>query len=198
MLNIQVEKWEASTHIPWWLSGKESACNAGDLGSIPGLGQSPGGGHGNPHHYSYLENLHGQRNLAVYSPWGRKESDTTERLSTTQLLFSIIICRLTALLVFMKDCRQILYSWHILQWESWGLNDLFKCRWRLYSAHLDCSCMLHIADFRLALLCVHFQLLCILSGNFTVHCLDWFGNQNPIWENKPNKNDNGEIVSKGQ
>ena len=35
---------------------KESACNAGDLGSIPGLGRSPGGGHGNPPQYSHLEN----------------------------------------------------------------------------------------------------------------------------------------------
>ena len=34
--------------LPWWLSSKESACNAGDLGLIPGLGRSPGGGHGNP------------------------------------------------------------------------------------------------------------------------------------------------------
>ena len=31
-----------------WLSGKESACNVGDMGSIPGLGRSPLGGHGNP------------------------------------------------------------------------------------------------------------------------------------------------------
>ena len=36
--------------------GKESICNAGDLGSIPRLGRSTGGGHGNPHQYSYLEN----------------------------------------------------------------------------------------------------------------------------------------------
>ena len=36
--------------------GKESACSAGDLGSIPGLGRSPGGGHGNPLQYSCLEN----------------------------------------------------------------------------------------------------------------------------------------------
>ena len=35
---------------------KESACNAGDLGSIPGLGRSPGEGHGNPLQYSRLEN----------------------------------------------------------------------------------------------------------------------------------------------
>ena len=36
--------------------GKESACNAGDLGLIPGLGRSPGEGNGNPLHYSCLEN----------------------------------------------------------------------------------------------------------------------------------------------
>ena len=35
---------------------KESACNEGDLGSVPGLGRSPGGGNGNPLQYSYLEN----------------------------------------------------------------------------------------------------------------------------------------------
>ena len=46
-------------------------------GTIPGLGRSPGGGNGNPLQYSCLENLHGQR-----SPWGHKESDTTEWLST--------------------------------------------------------------------------------------------------------------------
>ena len=36
--------------------GKESACNTGDLGSIPGLGRSPGEGNGNPLQYSCLEN----------------------------------------------------------------------------------------------------------------------------------------------
>ena len=41
--------------LPWWLSGKESACSAGDLGLIPGSGRSPGGGHGNPGQYSCLE-----------------------------------------------------------------------------------------------------------------------------------------------
>ena len=39
---------------------KESACNAGDLGSIPGLGRSPGGGHGNALQYSCLEKPHGE------------------------------------------------------------------------------------------------------------------------------------------
>ena len=49
---------------------------------IPGLGRSPGAGHGNTLQYSCLENPHGQRSLVGYSPWGHKESDTTEQLST--------------------------------------------------------------------------------------------------------------------
>ena len=78
MSGIQV--W-ALLGFPWWLSGKEAACNVGatgDMGSIPGSGKSPGGGHGNPLQYSCLENPHGQRSLGGYSPWGRTESDTTE------------------------------------------------------------------------------------------------------------------------
>ena len=60
---------------------KESTCNVENLGLIPGLGRSPGGGYGNPLEYSCLENPHGQRSLAGYSPWGRKESDTTGQLA---------------------------------------------------------------------------------------------------------------------
>ena len=67
--------------FPGGSDGKESACNEGDLGSIPGLGRSPGGGHGNPLQYSCLENLHGQRSLVGYSQWGSKELDMTEQLS---------------------------------------------------------------------------------------------------------------------
>ena len=47
------------TGLPWRFSGKESVCSAGatgDVGSIPGLGRSPGGGHGNSLQYSCLEN----------------------------------------------------------------------------------------------------------------------------------------------
>ena len=49
-----------------------------------GWKDSPGGGHGNPLQYSFLGNPHGQRSLAGYSPWGRKESDMTEWLSMAQ------------------------------------------------------------------------------------------------------------------
>jgi len=52
--------------------GKESTCNAGGLGLIPGSGRSPGEGHGNPLWYSCLENPCGPRSLAGYSAWGHK------------------------------------------------------------------------------------------------------------------------------
>ena len=70
--------------FPGSSAGKESSCNAGDPRSIPGSGRSPGGGHGNPLRYSYLKIPHGQRSLAGYSPWGHKELDMTEQLSTAQ------------------------------------------------------------------------------------------------------------------
>ena len=70
--------------FPGGSDGKESAFNVGDLGSIPGLGRSHGWRYGNPFQYSCLENRHGQRSLVVYSPWGHKESDMTEWLSTAQ------------------------------------------------------------------------------------------------------------------
>ena len=66
--------------FPGGSNDKESA---GDLGSTPGLGRSPGGGHGNPLQCFCLENPHGQRSLVGYSPWGHKESDTAERLNST-------------------------------------------------------------------------------------------------------------------
>ena len=61
-----------ATGFPGGSEGKEPACNAGDLGSIPGLGRFPGGGYGDPLQYSCLENPQGERHLTGYSPWGRK------------------------------------------------------------------------------------------------------------------------------
>ena len=58
--------------------GKESSCNVGDLGSIPGLGRFPGEGYSNTLQCSCLENPHGQRSLAGYSPCSDRESDMTE------------------------------------------------------------------------------------------------------------------------
>ena len=71
--------------------GKEFTCNVGDLGLIPGLGRSTGRGHGNPLQYSCLENPHGQRSLAGYSPWGHEESGMTEQLSTACILYNKLV-----------------------------------------------------------------------------------------------------------
>ena len=62
--------------FPAGSAGKESTCNVGDLGLIPGLGSSPGEGIGCSLQCSCLENPHGQRSLGGCSPWGHKESDT--------------------------------------------------------------------------------------------------------------------------
>ena len=65
--------------LPSWLSGEESTCNARDVNLIPGSGKSPGEGNGNPLQYSCLEKpMDRRRSLVGYSPWGRKELDTTE------------------------------------------------------------------------------------------------------------------------
>ena len=71
--------------------GKASACNAGDPGSIPRSGRSPGGGNGNPLWYSCLENpMDGEacrlQFMVGYSLWGCKELDTTKGLH-----FSLVV-----------------------------------------------------------------------------------------------------------
>ena len=68
----------ADKFSPGGSDSKESACNAGDLGSIPGLGRFPGGGHGNILQLFLLGEFHGQKSLVGYSPWVHKESDMTE------------------------------------------------------------------------------------------------------------------------
>ena len=103
-------------------AGKESACNAGDPGSIPGSGSSPGEGIGYPLQYSWaslvpqlVEDLPAVRETWVwkipwrrervhtpvfwpgefhelYSPWGHKESDTTERLSLSHESYWCLLC----------------------------------------------------------------------------------------------------------
>ena len=86
MKTIHFSKWKLeskgspsnTSFFPGISTSKESAGNVGDLGWIPGLGRAPGGAHGNSLPYSCLENPHGQRSPAGYSPWGCIESDMTE------------------------------------------------------------------------------------------------------------------------
>ena len=79
---------------------KGPACNAGNLGLIPGFGRFPGERNDNPLQYSCLENPHWQRSLADYSPWGHKKSDTTEWLSTEHITLMLFDRCKTA--VFLK------------------------------------------------------------------------------------------------
>ena len=73
--------------FPGGSDAKESACNAGHLGLIPGSGRSPGEGNGNPLQYSCWR-IPWTGSLVGYTPWGHKESDTTERLTRTHTRFS--------------------------------------------------------------------------------------------------------------
>ena len=118
-------------HIfPGCSDDKESTCNAGDLSSIPGLGSSPGGGHGNLLQYSCIENPLGQRSLAGYSPRGCKELDMTERLSTYehQEKYGIFFFNL-----FIK--LFILY-WSMADWQC---CDSF--RWTVKGLSYACTCI---------------------------------------------------------
>ena len=72
---------------------KESACNAGDLGSIPGAGRFPG--EGDATHFSILVGeFHRQTSLAIYSPLGCKKLDTTKQLTlhSTHLTIGSVTC----------------------------------------------------------------------------------------------------------
>ena len=84
------------TLISFWASQvtlivKNPPLNSGDIrdtSSVPGIRRSPGGGHGNPFQYSCLENPIDRAAWGCYSPWGCKESDTTEHACTPSMISS--------------------------------------------------------------------------------------------------------------
>ena len=99
--------------FPGSSAGKESVCNVADLGSIPGLGRSPGGGHGNTLQYPCLENPDRQRSLAACSSWGlRVRQDWATRHSTAHRWLKYINTKLSILItvseIYRKDitCRK--------------------------------------------------------------------------------------------
>ena len=71
-----------------------------DSGSIPGLGRSPGEGNSYPFQYSCLKKPMDRGTWGGYSPWGLKESDTTERLT----LVCSFMCYLSICLVILSTC----------------------------------------------------------------------------------------------
>ena len=73
--------WAPQVYLPCCSDGKESTCDAGDLGSIPGSGRSPGEGTGNPLQYSCLGNPMDRGAWWAPVHGVAKESNTTERLS---------------------------------------------------------------------------------------------------------------------
>ena len=75
--------WKRQPGLPWWLSGKESVCSAGGLGSNPGRGRSPGEGNGHPPQHSYLENSMDRGAWWAVVHGAHKESHMTERLIHT-------------------------------------------------------------------------------------------------------------------
>ena len=81
------------TCFPGDSDGKESVCNTRDPGLIPGSRRSHGEENDYPLQYSCLENSMELRSPAGYSPWGRKESDTTEQVTLHDV---VLMCYQTA------------------------------------------------------------------------------------------------------
>ena len=125
------EIWNMYLHgLPRWLSGKESAYNAGDAGSTPGSGRSSGERNGNPHHYSCLED---PMALRVAKSW-------------TQFCTQAHIC--TAVCEYRLECR---IPWHkkMLMWtDARDIENVWKKKGLSFKSnilyHIDCK--MHISS----------------------------------------------------
>ena len=98
--------------FPGGSDGKESACNMGDLGSIPGSGRAPLRKEWQPILLFFPGESHGQRSLVGYSPWDNKESDMTKWLTLSHLLMGGVA----------------LPPWYLfgLRWPSSGAYGLYS------------------------------------------------------------------------
>ena len=125
--------------LPWWLSGKESACNAGDAGSVPGSGRSPGGGHGN--HSSILawripwtEELGGLQSTALL----RVRHDRSDWAGTQAglcLILSLALLLLMYLSIFGWAGSSLLPGLSVV--AMWGL--LSSCStWASHCGSVSC------------------------------------------------------------
>ena len=108
-----------------------NAGNARDMNLIPGLGRSPEGGHGNPLHYSCLENPHGKRSLVGYSTWDSKELKMTKQITTAQwrLILSIF--------------SQVFWLFVYLAWCSCSVTQLCPMLWDSVNCSTPVFSVLH-------------------------------------------------------
>ena len=157
------EKYQQPQICSWYHSNdrgaslvKESAWNAGDPSSIPGSGRFPWGRKWQPTLVLLPGESQGRRSLVGYSPWGRKESDTTERLHFTLMTESKE--KLKSLLMKVKEESENvglklniqknqdhgMWSHYFManRWESSGNSDRLyfgglqnHCRWWLQPWH---------------------------------------------------------------
>ena len=96
--------WKFTVHVlgfPCGSAGKESTHNVGDLGSIPGLGRSPGEGKGYPLQI-WPGEFHG-----LYSPWNHKESDMTERPSHTVFFVTTYYIYFIGVVCSVTKCKEM-------------------------------------------------------------------------------------------
>ena len=131
------------TGLPLWLRGIESACNAGDLGSIPGLGRSPGGGHGNGLQCSRLDN---PINTGAWQAVVHRVAQSQTRLKWISRTSSItrtvaVLCdrKKKKNLVFMLNKVKIMVvAWWVMWKERcWGSCFSSDVKWR--ESHLVVS-----------------------------------------------------------
>ena len=135
---------------------KNLPANAEDAGSVSVLGRPPGGGPGNPLQYSCLENLHRQRSLECYSPWGRKESDTTEWIAQHNKI-KILDC------VKGLFCLQIFFSPFLLPL----LRLLSHKYWCIGWCSVD---LWSSAFFQILGLCLFFVVVILMFEHFYNSC----------------------------
>ena len=112
--------------MSWASHGKESACNAADPGSIPGLRRSPGEGNGYPWVLLPGES-HRQRNLAGYSPWGRRESDMPEQLTLSNSIPSKLYKHILEQLMPWWPKTAMVDGWLDRLRRGWWQSQLSEC-----------------------------------------------------------------------
>ena len=99
--------------LPWWLSNKESACDAGDQGLIPGSGRSSGEGNGTSLQDSHLENPMDRG--ACRTSQGLKESDPTEATEHTAKMRYEVKTKT----VFLETGEEVIL---VVKWQGTGLE----------------------------------------------------------------------------